>query len=210
MSIIKVLTMKRLPLILNIILAIAVIVLYVLYFTGIGASGNRSETAMPAGTADGSNIFYVQIDTVISRFVMATDLRGELESQFNSSETALQSRQEAYQKDVSDYQYKVQRGLVTRTDAQGIEQQLYTKQQDLVKLQQDLSNEINEKQAVMNRQVINAIMEYLKENSVQFNYKYVLGTSFGGNILYATDSLDITAGIVKGLNEKYQQTRKKD
>ena len=76
-----------------------------------------------------------------------------------------------------------------------------------MKLQQDLSNEINEKQTVMNRQVINAIMEYLKENSAQFNYKYVLGTSFGGNILYANDSLDITQSITAGLNEKYKKEK---
>jgi outer membrane protein len=202
--------MKRLPLVLNIVLAVAVIVLYVLHFTGIGASKKPSDSAILAGTADGTDIFYVQIDSVISKFDMATDLSGELETKYKSSEAALKSRQDSYQKDVSDYQYKVQRGLVTRTDAQAIEQQLYTKQQDLLKLQQDLSNEITEKQAVMNRQVINAIMEYLKENSAQFNYKYVLGTSFGGNILYANDSLDITANIVKGLNDKYQNSKKKE
>jgi len=160
--------MKRLPLILNIVLAVAVIALYVLHFTGIGVSKkNRSEAGISAGTADGTDIFYVQIDSVISKFDMATDLSGELESSYKSSEAALLSKQEAYQKDVSDYQYKVQRGLVTRTDAQNIEQQLYGKQQDLLKLQQDLSNEIGEKQTVMNRQVINAIMEYLRENSEQ-------------------------------------------
>lgn len=202
--------MKRLPLVLNIVLAVALIILYVLHFTGMGASKTLSDSALPAGTADGTDIFYVQIDSVISKFDMATDLSGELQTKYQSSEASLQSRQEAYQKDVSDYQYKVQRGLVTRTDAQAIEQQLYTKQQDLVKLQQDLSNEITEKQTVMNRQVINAIMEYLKENSNQFNYKYVLGTSFGGNILYANDSLDITSNIVKGLNEQYQKSKKKE
>jgi outer membrane protein len=203
--------MKRLPLILNIVLAVAVIALYVLHFTGLGISKkNKTEAGITAGMADGSDIFYVQIDSVISKFDMATDLSGELEAKYKSSEAALQSRQEAYQKDVRDYQYKVQRGLVTRTDAQTIEQQLYTKQQDLVKLQQDLGNEINEKQTVMNRQVINAIMEYLKENNADFNYKYVMGTSFGGNILYANDSLDITKSIVKGLNEKYQKNKKKE
>jgi outer membrane protein len=203
--------MKRLPLILNIVLAVAVAALYVLHFTGLGASKkNRSEAGLAAGVADGSAIFYVQIDSVISKFDMATDLSGELESKYKSSEAAFQSKQEAYQKDVNDYQYKVQRGLVTRTDAQNIEQQLYAKQQDLVKLQQDLTAEINEKQAVMNRQVINAIMDYLKENSTDLNYKYVLGTSFGGNILYANDSLDITQNIVKGLNEDYQKDKKKE
>ncbi len=91
-----------------------------------------------------------------------------------------------------------------------IEQQLNVKQQDLVKLQQDLTNEISEKQNVMNRQVINAIMEYMKNNSSQYNYRYVLGASFGGNILYANDSLDITKNIITGLNEEYQKNKKKD
>jgi len=205
------LTMKRLQLILNIVLAVAVITLFVLHFTGAGFSKkNRTEAGIIGGTADGSDIFYVQIDSVISQFDMATDLSGELESKYKSSEAAFQSKQEAYQRDVNDYQYKVQRGLVTRSEAQTIEQQLSNKQQDLLKLQQDLTSEINEKQTVMNRQVINAIMEYLKENSSQLSYKYVLGTSFGGNILYANDSLDITPGIVKGLNEKYQQEKKKE
>jgi outer membrane protein len=203
--------MKRLPLILNIVLALAVVALYILHFTGIGASKKASADAgIAAGLNNGSNIYYVQIDSVISNFDMAKDLTVELETKYKSSEASLTSKQESYQKDVNDYQYKVQRGLVTRTDAQGIEQQLYAKQQDLLKLQQDLSAEINEKQAVMNRQVINAIMEYMKENSAQFNYKYVLGTSFGGNILYANDSLDITQNIVKGLNEKYQKDNKKE
>jgi len=122
----------------------------------------------------------------------------------------LKSKQESYQKDVNDYQYKAQRGLITRSDAQNIEQQLYAKQQDLMKLQQDLSAEINEKQAVMNRQVINTIMEYMKDHNTQYNYKYVLGTSFGGNILYANDSLDITRNIITGLNEEYAKDKKKE
>jgi outer membrane protein len=203
--------MKKLPLILNIVLALSVVALYVLHFTGAGVcKNNKTSNKNTSGIVDGSNIFYIQIDTVISKFDMAIDLSGELESKYKSSEAELQSKQKTYQNDVSDYQYKAQRGLITRTEAQNIEQQLYNKQQDLLKLQQDLTQEINEKQAVMNRQVINAIMEYLKTNSAHFNYKYVLGSSFGGNILYANDSLDITHNIIKGLNENYKQNKKKE
>jgi outer membrane protein len=203
--------MKRLPLILNIVLALAVIALFILHFTGIGTSkNNKASVENSAGKADGNNIFYVQIDTVLSKFDMAIDLSGELESKFKSSDTELQLKQKSYQNDINDYQYKAQRGLITRAEAQNIEQQLYNKQQALLKLQQDLTQEINEQQAVMNRQVINAIMEYLQANSSQFNYKYVLGTSFGGNILYANDSFDITHSIIKGLNENYQQSKKKE
>jgi outer membrane protein len=202
--------MKRLPLILNIVLAVAVVALYVLYFTGIGSpKKNSTVEGLPAGSANGGSIFYVQIDSVLSHFDMATDLSGELQSRFNASEAEFQAKQKAYQNDVNDYQYKSQRGLITRSEAQTTEQELYAKQQNLAKLQQDLTQELQEKQTVMNRQVINAIMEYLKQNSSQLNYKYVLGTSFGGNILYANDSLDITKNIITGLNENYKETKKK-
>jgi outer membrane protein len=203
--------MKRLPLILNIVLAVAVVALYVMYFTGIGSPKTKTSfDDLPAGSANGGSIFYVQIDSVLSQFDMATDLTGELQSKFNSSQAEFENKQKAYQDDVNDYQYKAQRGLITRSEAQAAEQDLYAKQQNLAKLQQDLTQDIQEKQTVMNRQVINAIMEYLKKNSSQLNYKYVLGTSFGGNILYANDSLDITKNIITGLNKEYQETKIKD
>lgn len=202
--------MKKSALILNIVLAVAVVALYILYFTGIGGHKKSAVKADFSGNVKaGSDIYYVQIDSVIANYDMAKDLADQLETKFNSSDAALKTRQDAYQKDVNDYQYKIQRGLVTRADAQGIEQQLMAKQQDLMKLQQDLTNEINEQQVVMNRQVINAIMEYMKENSTEFNYKYVLGTSFGGNILYANDSLDITRTITEGLNLQYKSEKEK-
>jgi outer membrane protein len=202
--------MKRLPLILNIVLALAVVALYVLYFTGIGSPKKKSSfDGLPAGSANGGSIFYVQIDSVISHFDMATDLSGELQGKLTASQTEFQNKQKAYQNDVNDYQYKTQRGLITRSEAQAAEQDLYAKQQNLAKLQQDLTQDLQEKQSVMNRQVINAIMEYLKQNSSQLNYKYVLGSSFGGSILYANDSLDITRNIIKGLNDEYQVNKKK-
>jgi outer membrane protein len=202
--------MKRLPLILNIVLAVAVVALYVLHFTGIGSpKKNSSFEGLPAGSANGGSIFFIQIDSVLSHFDMATDLTGELQSKFTSSQTEFENKQKAYQNDVNDYQYKAQRGLITRSEAQTAEQELYAKQQNLAKLQQDLTQDLQEKQAVMNRQVMNAIMEYLKENSSQLNYKYVLGTSFGGSVLYANDSLDITKNIITGLNKNYQETKKK-
>ncbi len=74
--------MKRLPLILNIVLAVAVVALYVLHFTGIGAPKKKSAfEGLPAGSANGGSIFYVQIDSVLSNFDMATDLSGELRKQ---------------------------------------------------------------------------------------------------------------------------------
>lgn len=203
--------MKNIQLYLNIFFVLALAALATLHFTGMGTGKSKPGSTDIAGLMpDANGIFFVHIDSVINNFDMATDLTGELESKLQTSEATFQAKQNAYQKELNDYQYKVQRGLVTRSEAQDIEQQLYGKQQELMKLQQDLSLEINEKQAVMNRQVINAIMDYLKENSSNFNYKYVLGSTFGGNILFANDSLDITQSIITGLNNRYKESRKQE
>ncbi len=63
----------------------------------------------------------------------------------------------------------------------------------------------------MNRQVINAIMEYLKKNSSQLNYKYVLGNLISAEIF----SMPTTAWILQrilspGSTKNYQETKKKD
>lgn len=197
--------MKRLQLIINIILAVAVIALFVLYFTGIGKpEGSIPESGVISGTVKNSNIYYIQLDSVLDKYEMAINYADELQKKFNSSEAELQSRQSEYEKEISDYQYKVQRGLITRADAQNIEETLYAKQQDLVYLQQQLSNEINEQNVVMNNQVTNSITEFLKKYYADKNYQFILGTTFGGTVLYANDSLDISDEVIEGLNKEYQ------
>lgn len=197
--------MKKLQLIVNIILALAVAGLYVLYFMGSGSSKGPGIISSDLPPLEDSQIYYVQIDTVLANFDMAMDLADDLERSFNSSDAEFAAQQEAYQQEVTDYQDRYNRGLITRSEATNIEQELYVRQQELLELQQSLSDELTEQQTVMNRQLIDAIMQYLNENSQTYNYRYVLGTSFGGNILYAHENLDITQSVIDGLNEQYRE-----
>lgn len=197
--------MKKLQLIVNIVLALGIAGLYILYFTGIGAAERSRGFTSSIAPVEDEQIFFVQIDTVLANYDMAIDLADELERSFQSSDAEFAAQQSAYQQEVTDYQDKFNRGLITRSEATNIEQQLYVRQQELLQLQQTLSDELTEQQNVMNRRLIDAIMQYLNENSQNYNYRYVLGTSFGGNILYAHNSLDITQSVITGLNEEYRE-----
>jgi outer membrane protein len=205
--------MKRLPLILSLVCLIAVGILYVLYFTD--KSGKEIGTEHPekdvASVLDKSSypIAYINIDTVVNNYDLYFDLKQKFEKKYKTSEAELASRERAYKKEVEDYQYKVQRGLVTRSDAQNLEQQILNEQQDLLKLQEDLRMELAEEEQVMLRQVLNSIMLYLEELRSTFKYQFVFGTTaIGGNVLYADKNLDITRHVIKGLNEKYRQEKK--
>lgn len=202
--------MKKLPLILSVVSFIAVLVLYILYFTG-GKSHRISgaNTEMTGGSdATGGDIVFIDIDSVLNNYQMYKDYNDEFERKAKISEAELTSKQRIYQKDVNDYQYKVQRGLITRAEDQQIQQQLYNQQQTLLKLQQDKQLELSEQEQVTVNLVLNSITEYLKEVQPKYNYRYVFANRLvGGSIFYGSTSLDITKEITQGLNEKYSRVK---
>ena len=80
-------------------------------------------------------------------------------------------------------------------------------QQNLMQLRDQLSLELQEEEQVSNRRLINAIMEYLKEYNKDFNYQFVFSNSFGDNVLFANEELDITYSVLEGLNEQYESEK---
>ncbi len=202
--------MKKTSLIFNIVLAIAVAVLYVLHFsststgkTSIGKTSLADSLAQPQG-----GIVYINIDSVLANYEMYKDIMSDLDSKLKTKDAELKSKQRSFEKSVADYQNKVQKGLVTRTEAAQIEQGLQGEQQSLVQLQQQMQYELAEEEQVAQRKVLNSIMEYLETLESDQQYQFVLGTTFGGNILYANDNLNITEDVIKGINVDYGENEK--
>ncbi len=206
--------MKKANLIINVILIIAVGTLFILYFTGNNKQVELKpvdSTTMVSDTS-GLGIAYVQIDSVLANMKMFKDLNGKLEGKQKEAETKFTSQYKSFEKEVNDYQNKVQKGLVTRSEAQTLEQQLAAKNTELETQRNNYLRELQEENMVSQNKVIDYIMSYLKEFNQDKNYRYIFSYSFGGGILYAAENLDITKEVVEGLNAKYnqeQQTGKK-
>lgn len=204
--------MKKLSLIVNIIIALAVAALYVLYFTG-----NPKNTNIKKTNADNKvynddftkSIYYINFDTVLAGYDMYVDLQDQLEKKAKTSEADLTNKGQKFQRDVADYQNKMQKGLLLRSEAQEIEQQLAATEQDLMRQQENKRLELAQEQAIINRKVLDSIMKYLDKIQPEYNYHFVLGTTFGGGVLYANQNLDITQEVIKGLNEEYKKERGK-
>ncbi len=203
--------MKKVPLILNIVLLLAVAALYVLHFTGKEKKGEAMEEMpgdfSPAFTS--SRIAYVNFDTILLNYNMFIDLRDELAAKQRDSEAELTAEGQQFEREAADFQDKVQKGLITRSRAQEMQQQLMAEQERITQLRDDLSLELMEEEQVMNRQVLYAIMEFLEEYNARYNYQYILSNTLGGALLYANDTLDITTSVLKGLNDKYNKESEK-
>ncbi|MCF8224582.1 MAG: OmpH family outer membrane protein [Bacteroidales bacterium] len=199
--------MKNLNYIFNGILGVAVIILFVLHFSGNTPSGEVSKS-QPAVESDSpgeksSNIAYFKIDSVLANWEMYFNIQEQLGKKQQQLEADFENRSQSFMKRVEDAQYKMQRGLVTRAEAEQLQQQLATEEQNLMGLQNDYAAQLQEEGVVKNRQMIDKVEKFLAEYNKEVGYDYIFSYSFGGNLLYGNDAHDITKDVIAGINEMY-------
>lgn len=202
--------MKKTNLIINIVLIIGLAVLYVLHFTGgekaeEPAKRTGSEIQRTTFTGDASlPIAHVNIDTLLSNMQMYQDITENLTSRQQGLETDFGSKYKSFEREIVDFQEKVQKGLLTRREAQELEAQLNNRRMELENQRNEIMMALQEENVVGQNKVIDYIMNYLEEYNSDGTYQYILSYSFGGGILYATDALDITQEVLRGINERYE------
>ena len=200
--------MKKLSVVLFSVLFLALILLYYFHFTG-NVKNEKAENKPEQSEVFATGIAFVNVDTIIFKFDMFYDRRDELMDKQKKAETELNSKAGQYEKNGRDYQDKVNKGLVTRATAAEMEQSLIQQQQELVNLRDNLQASLIEEEQVMNRQILEYITSFLEENKSEYNYQYILGKSFGGQVLYGDSALDITQKVLEAINKKYQEENKK-
>ena len=199
--------MNRLSVVRN-ILTISVLAVAGMLITA-GCGKNTTTAGEDKSTKVVSGIVFVELDSVIANFDMAKDLTSELENKTKNSEAELTAKSQAFDRDVRDYQNKAQKGLITRATAAEMEQTLAQQQQNLINLRDQMAFNLNEEGIVAQRQVLEYINLYLAEYNAEHGYQYILAKQFPGPILFSDSTLDITAGVIAGLNSKYNAEKSK-
>ena len=201
--------MKNASIILNSVLAVAVIVLYILHFSskpGSSPSGEQGEAVV----AEQGSVVYIQIDSLMNQYDMFNDLKSELESKAQVIQDDLSKRGRAFERDYKDWEEKIQKGLITRAQAETQQQQLAARQQELQSLGQQKQMEMAEEESVLINKVMDALHTYLKKYNDEKRFSIIINSSAAMNtVLQADSALNITGEVVAGLNEEYVKTKSK-
>ncbi len=202
--------MKKISFWLNIVLIVAVAVLFFLHFQsndGITTSDkgktSAEEKQKEFESYDNLRVAYVNIDSLLNGYDMYIDKRDEFVEEQTNSQSELQSRSRQLQQEFNELREKLNKGMITRAKAQMMQRNLGEKEQKLRQLRQNMSSELAEKEQVIYRQVLNSVMDYLDDYAEKHDYHYILSYSFGGPVLYKKDDFEITQDVLKGLNEEY-------
>lgn len=195
--------MKQASIITNVILSIAVIVLFILHFTSKPSGGSERVITETEVNAPGS-VVYIHIDSLMNQYDMFNDLRSEFENKAQIIQNDLNKKSRAFENEIKDFQQKVQRGLITRSQAEAQQQQLAAKEQELQQFAQQKQFEMSEEESVLYRRVFDALNTYLIKLNQEKEYAMIISTSGATNtVLVGDKALDITKMVVDGLNDEY-------
>ena len=198
--------MKNVSLIFNVVLTVAVIALFVLHFSS--RSKQSQSTTSEVSAAPSGSIVYIQIDSLMKQYDMFNDLKSELENKAQTIQDDLSKKGRAFERDVSDFKEKVQKGLITRAQAEGLQQQLASREQELQGLSQQKQMEMAEEEGVLVRKVMDALNKYLAKYNQEKKFALIITTSGTTNTVITADStFNITKEVVAGLNDEYIKTK---
>ncbi|MFB0946509.1 MAG: OmpH family outer membrane protein [Spirosomataceae bacterium] len=170
----------------------------------VGCKNDTGEAATTSTTqATASRIVYVNTDTLLTNYDYYKDVVKEFENKRFAAENELQRRSKSFQNEVALFQRQAQAGGMSQQQGQTKQQQLAAKEQDIMMYRDNTSNALAEEQAGKTDELISNIQDYLKKYNEDDRYDMVIGYSKGGGVLYAKEKMDITAEVLKGLNEEY-------
>jgi len=198
---------KNLSYILNIILFVAVAILYYFHF-----SSNKTEVANDVvgidsvSTKSSLKIAYVVSDTLLSNYDYFKIKSKELEAEKKKMEDDMGRRAKGLEREVVDFQRTA--GSLTINQAKALEENLYKKRENLMKRQEGLAQTLMQKEAAINNKLYENVTNFLEEYGKDNNLEVVLSHQRGSGLLYAHKGLDITQVVIEGLNKAYQESLK--
>ena len=196
--------MKNISMVFNVVLVIAVAVLYYLHFSADTSNiqskkeGKPKSLAMPKIQLKSTPLVYVNADSLWENFTLVKQMRKEMEYEKKKFETKFEAD---YHKLESDY-LALRDKAETMSQEEGMmkQQELMGREQKLTEFRQIESDRLAKLEADKTDKIQKTITAYLTEQYSKSNYAYILGYSAGGGILFANDSLEITNEVVDGLN----------
>jgi len=205
---------------LNVVLVIAVAVLYYLHFSNCGTSCSSSAANDSAALQKpavlmpkeikASKIVYVNVDVLNEKYDMLKDLSTEMLGQQQRLESQYQAKAQKLQQDYAELQQKASQGLLSENQSATEQKNIMKRKEELDKMEYQLQALV-EKTQKKNEEIRKTIIDYLTEYNKNSKYDYILTYTEGpgATILLTNDSLNITNEVLEGLNAQYKSKKGK-
>lgn len=199
--------MKNVSYVINGVLAVAIIILFVLFFTSKNNCGNTVTTGSSNSDSTATlPIAYVNVDSLLAKYEFAKTESERLLNKFKSSQGTLAQKQRQLQSEYADFQDKIQKNIfLSQERAQQEAQRIQKLEADLQQMGQRIEGELAQEEMKINVQIADSVRLYLKEFNKKANFQVIFSNNRMDNILIANEKYDVTNQVLEGLNSRYKK-----
>lgn len=198
--------MKQLSLALNLLLLVAVGVLYYLHFSQKNATKtpNVAVRANPV-TTDGKVvaplIAYVELDSLNENITFIKNKRKELEAEQRSIEMEWENGYRDLERQRDNFLKKG--NSITQEEAQQMQMSLMSQQEKIDERKQTKVQKLSERSFTAMDDIQKKLRDFMEEYNREKNYMYILTTGTGLDyMVYKDSTLNITRDVIEGMNQK--------
>lgn len=202
--------MKNLSYLINGVLAVAIIILFILFFTSKqnGAVETSPTVKFENDTTISLPIAYVNIDSVLTNYTYAKEAGDALMKKTESSRASINQKQKQIEGEYREFQRKLQNnGFLSQENAEREQARIQKLADDLQQTAGRLDNELGLEQLKVNNQLADSVRLCVKEYNEKANYHIIFSNSGLDNILYAKQKYNITDDIIKLLNNRHASAK---
>ena len=192
----------------ELILLIGLAVLYVLFFTSKKTTEPGTSLAFQKSGEKSVKVVFINIDSLNNQYLFVKKLKTDLETTGKRLEAEILSEQAAFEKEATSFQKQAAANAIPEDKAKIMYEALMQKQQALTDKKDRYTQQVAEKEQAMHLTLLDTVTNFLKRYNRAYKFDYILGYANAGQILLASDTLDITGDVVKELNKEYKEKGK--
>lgn len=180
-----------------------------LLFKQFGSGGKAAVSSGKKGTDSASNngqfkMAYFEMDSVAASFELVKEVKTELAKKENAINSEVERLTRTFQQRYGEIQNKANAGTMSQAEVDNATAELKKMDEDLKVRKSQLDQEYNDLMVRRQTEIKNRIEEFLKDYNKTKNYSYII--SYEQGLFYFRDSAyNITADVVKGLNQFYKK-----
>jgi outer membrane protein len=197
--------MKNISIALNVLLLIAVGVLYAKVFSGNKSTKAPEKKVVSANTdptPQGTSIAYIDMDSLHEKITYIKNIRAELENDQRSIETKWQNGYRSLENQKNAF-IKSKGNSITQQEAEKFQGELLQQQQAIDGEKQDATQKLSAKSYKFMDDIQKKLKDFLADYNKDKSFQYILTTGTGLDyMLYKDSALNITNDVIQGMNEK--------
>ncbi len=152
---------------------------------------------------DAQKFGYINSAALLEENPKIKEANSNLETLQKQLQSKGQKMLEEYQLEYQQLQQKYERGEIAPKDLAAEEAKLQEKQQEILNFEQDIQKQLQEKQELLYKPILDKVKEAINEVAAEEGYAYIFDTSPGiGVILYMDESADVTSLVKAKMAEK--------